>query len=69
MGYMVGRIENYESEGQIMKAFVAAAKDLGHSPIGKGEPAVTFMLASDWITLGCFRKTTWKIVPRYIADK
>lgn len=36
MVYMAGRGVNYEPGGQIMKAFVGAAKDLGHSPISKG---------------------------------
>lgn len=36
MVYTAGRGVNYKSEGQIMKAFVGAAKDLGCSPIGKG---------------------------------
>lgn len=47
-----------------MKAFVGAAEELGHSPAGKGEPAKVFMLASDWIALGCFRQITWEIGPR-----
>ena len=47
-----------------MKAFVGAADNLGHSPTGKGDPAVVFMLTSDGIALRYFGKTAWEIVPR-----